>query len=375
MTLEALWEEWRLVHEPLHATVEALGGLAAIVMATFLLQRKREEYGGKLFLLALGFLGMGLLDVFHATTVPGHGFVLLRSMASLVGGFWFALIWLPWWASDRDAAWKRWIPWVVVTGPILFGIWALVAGETLPVMVRNGKFTTTAIVFNLLAGVFFATASGRLLLDFHRFDKPGIYLFACMAALFGLAGLMFPFSALWDNTWWMWHLVRLAAYVLAPVFMVREYQRMVSNLRVTLTERQQAEEALRKAERHLRNVIDGLGPYMFVGLMTTDGTLIEANRPALEIAGLKPEQVLEKPFEETYWWSYSEPVKQQLRGAILRAARGEPSRYDVVVRVGENRFMTVDFSLQPLLDEAGRIVYLIPSGVDITVQGQARCRC
>jgi PAS domain S-box-containing protein len=138
-----------------------------------------------------------------------------------------------------------------------------------------------------------------------------------------------------------------------------------------IAERKQAEDALKKSEQHLRNVLDGLGPYMLAGLMTPDGTLIEANRPALEIAGLKPEDVLGKPFEETYWWSYSEPVKQQLRDAIRRAAKGETSRYDVAVRVGENRFITIDFCLQPLVGEGGRINYLIPSAVDITKRKRA----
>jgi len=135
---------------------------------------------------------------------------------------------------------------------------------------------------------------------------------------------------------------------------------------VDVTEQKRAEEALKESERLLRNVLDGLGPHMLVGLMTSEGALIEANRPALEVAGLRPEDVLGKPFEETYWWSYSEPVKQQLRDAIHRAARGETCRYDVIVRVGEKRFITIDFCIQPLIDEAGRIIYLIPSAVDIT---------
>jgi len=59
-------------------------------------------------------------------------------------------------------------------------------------------------------------------------------------------------------------------------------------------ERKRAEEAIKESEKLLRKVIDGLGPYMLVGLMTTDGTLIQANRPALELAGLKPEDVLGK---------------------------------------------------------------------------------
>jgi hypothetical protein len=48
VALEALWVEWLLVNEPLHATLEAAGGLAAIVIALLLILKKREEYGEKL---------------------------------------------------------------------------------------------------------------------------------------------------------------------------------------------------------------------------------------------------------------------------------------------------------------------------------------
>ena len=95
VTIENRWGDWRLVDEPLHSTVEAVAGVAALVIATFLSRGEREKYCGKLFLLAVGFLGMGVLDVMHATTTPGQGFVLLHSTASLVGGVWFALVWLP----------------------------------------------------------------------------------------------------------------------------------------------------------------------------------------------------------------------------------------------------------------------------------------
>jgi len=136
-------------------------------------------------------------------------------------------------------------------------------------------------------------------------------------------------------------------------------------------ERKRAEEAIKESEKLLRKVIDGLGPYMLVGLMTTDGTLIQANQPALKIAGLKPEDVLGKSLEETYWLSYSESVKQRIRDAIHRAKRGEICRYDEVIRVGENRFITIDFCLRPLFDDTGRIIYLIPSAVDITERKRA----
>jgi two-component system, sensor histidine kinase and response regulator len=131
-------------------------------------------------------------------------------------------------------------------------------------------------------------------------------------------------------------------------------------------DRRQPQQTAVQSQQRLRDLIDGLGPSMFVGLMTPDGILIEANRPALTAAGLEPEDVLGKPFEETYWWTHSPAVQQQLRRAIALAAGGEPSRYDVQVRAGEDRFIDIDFCLQPLRNEAGEVVLLVPSGSDIS---------
>ena len=115
---------------------------------------------------------------------------------------------------------------------------------------------------------------------------------------------------------------------------------------------------------HLRQILDSLD--VFVGLLTPDGTLIEANHTALAAASLQPEDVLDKPFEATYWWAYSPVVQAQLRAAIQRAARGERVQYDVVVRVGDDHYITIDFRLVPLFDPQGRVQFLIPSAVDIT---------
>ncbi|HEX6182846.1 MAG TPA: ATP-binding protein [Pyrinomonadaceae bacterium] len=128
--------------------------------------------------------------------------------------------------------------------------------------------------------------------------------------------------------------------------------------------RKRVEDEPGQGERLLRDVLDGL--FAFVGLLTPDGKLVEANRAALEAASLRPEDVLGLPFEQTYWWSYSPDVQARLRGAVERAARGEPSRFDAVNRVGPDRFITVDFMLAPVRDERGRVTHLIPSAVDIT---------
>jgi PAS domain S-box-containing protein len=136
-----------------------------------------------------------------------------------------------------------------------------------------------------------------------------------------------------------------------------------------ITKRKQAEEAILRSEKQVRRVLDSL--FSFVGVMTPDGTLIEANRTALDAANLKPEDVLNNPFEETFWWSYDTEVQAKLRVAIHRAAAGEIVRYDAIVRVRDHQLVTIDFTLVPVFDDTGQVEYLIPSGIDISDRKRA----
>jgi PAS domain S-box-containing protein len=124
-------------------------------------------------------------------------------------------------------------------------------------------------------------------------------------------------------------------------------------------------------EAQLRMVLDGLGPTMFVGLMRTDGVVLVANRPALEAVALRPDEVIGRPLFDTHTWAYARPVRERLRQAITRAAAGEPVRYDERIRVTDGQEIWVDFSLQPLRDETGRIAFLVPSAVAITKRKDA----
>ena len=114
----------------------------------------------------------------------------------------------------------------------------------------------------------------------------------------------------------------------------------------------------------MQNVLDSM--FVFVGIYDLDGTLLEANRAPLEAAGLARDEVIGKPFWETYWWSYSPEVQQQLRSALREAAAGETVRYDVPVRIASERLITIDVTFGPLFDSEGNVAQLVGSAVDIT---------
>ena len=140
-------------------------------------------------------------------------------------------------------------------------------------------------------------------------------------------------------------------------------------LREDLTGRVAAEEALRESQHFIHSVLYNL--FAFVGVMTVDGTVTEANRSSLEAAGISASEVLGKKFWDCYWWSYSPKIQAQLRDACARAAGGEVVRYDVPVRMAGDTRVWIDFQLSPLHDTKGRITHLIPSALEIQVRHAA----
>lgn len=111
-------------------------------------------------------------------------------------------------------------------------------------------------------------------------------------------------------------------------------------------------------------VLDGISA--FVGILSTDGTLLWANRAPLEAAGLCLDQVVGKTLWETPWWDEDHGSRDRLRDVCLRAASQHiSSRYDSVIRVAGGRPMAIEFMVSPILDHDGETAYLIASAIDI----------
>lgn len=149
-------------------------------------------------------------------------------------------------------------------------------------------------------------------------------------------------------------------------------QRRVISVVTDIHDRRMGEERKAGEMQLLRDVSDSLD--IFLGLMTPDGVLIEANRTALAAGGIDPADVLGKPFAETYWWDYDPAIQAQIRDAVARAAAGETVEYDTQIRVGTAQFTAIQFRLAPLFDHEGRVRYLVPSGIDIQARVDAATR-
>lgn len=125
-------------------------------------------------------------------------------------------------------------------------------------------------------------------------------------------------------------------------------QQLVRNIR----RRQQSEMALQETELKFRAIFNQT--FQFIGLLSTDGILLEVNQAALDLAGLKREKVVGQLFWETPWWTHSAEEQERLKAAIGKAARGKFVRFEATHLDVDNRLVTVDFSLKPVKDETGQ---------------------
>ncbi len=136
-----------------------------------------------------------------------------------------------------------------------------------------------------------------------------------------------------------------------------------------VTERKRAATALAISERQFRAIFNS--SYQLIGILDPDGTVLEANKTALDLGGLKPEDVIGRPFWDTYWWRYAPAVQERLKTALREASQGKTVGYEEEVLAADKTIRTIEFTLQPILNDLGETLLIIPEGRDITEKKRA----
>jgi signal transduction histidine kinase len=212
-SIAELLPKLQIKDEVLHAVFETLGCMLALGIAGFLLMRHGESGNGYMMWLACSVLVTGIIDAFHASMTLGNESVCLRSTAQLIGGLCIAMIWLPERLTQTRLA--RVLPKMLAMAAGLFGTISLMFPEVLPAVLTNGRFTLTGKALNFTGGIFFLSGVVYCISNFDRSRYTIYALFATYCLLCSVAGLTFMFTKLWSPGWWLLHLARLGAYVVA----------------------------------------------------------------------------------------------------------------------------------------------------------------
>lgn len=131
-----------------------------------------------------------------------------------------------------------------------------------------------------------------------------------------------------------------------------------------ISERKQAEDALRKSETMLRAIFDQT--FQFIAVLKLDGKVLKVNKTAMNFVGVEEPEILGKLFWKTPWWIHSNEGQKRLKKAVHDASIGKFVRYETTHVAPDGTVMNIDFSIKPVRGEDGTIVLLIAEGRDIS---------
>ena len=370
---------------PIHALLESSGGLMALAIAGILIiGRSRKSDADHYPWMAAALAGMGVLDLFHAGAEEGNTFIWLHSTATLVGGVLFSLVWLgSRGLTDQQAA--R-LPWLAFGAAMLFGSASFLFADVLPAMSIDGSFSTSAQALNIGGGLGFLVAGIFFSRRFSENQELEDWLFAVNTNLFGVAGVLFETSSLWDAAWWWWHLLRMSAFLAALIYASRAFfeaeQELVTlNQQLTQANRlldQRAEERAQQLETTsrelvtqqylLNSLVDSIPDPMF--FKDREGRFLRGNNAMARDAGLSDPAELVGKTDAELWGGEFLTESSADEQHILET--GEPliNKEEHLVRPGSDPLWVL-VTKMPLRDANGEIIGTFGVARDISEKKQA----
>lgn len=359
-------EDWRWVSIPFHSTIEAFGSIIALFLALLLLQKKAKKLTSHYLWVACGLIGMGILDLFHSMVMPGETFVWLHSTATFSGGLLFALVWLPD-RFSRDRASQQ-LPIVVLIFSLALGVLSIAVPDIIPQMVHEGKFNPTADSLNILGGILFLSASLWFLVHYLRERSLEYLLFSSHCLLFGVSGLIFDFTQLWDAGWWFWHLIRLIAYSLGLYYVFTSYRQAeqdILDLNLTLEQRIVSRTLELTSERDLaKKYLDITGTIIVT--LNNRGEVTLINKKGCAVIGYGPEEIIGNNWFEL---CIPERMRDQVTKVFHKIIAGEMRDVEyyenpILTKNGEERIIA--WTNRIIIYESDKPEGILSSGEDIT---------
>jgi adenylate cyclase len=223
------WENHR-AHFWLVFAVAVVNAALGLVMSE--VARRRGD--ARVFFVGLAFLATGGFLALHALATPGvllegknTGFVVATPVGLFLGGCFAAVSGLDI-GSARSVAIlrrERLIRLALLLVMAVWAVWSLASLPPLDAPLPPSDATGPLVGFAIAGGALYAFAAWRYL-ELYR-QRPAFLLVSIIVAwvLLTEALLAVAFARNWHATWWEWHVLMAAAFLLVAASVRREYRR------------------------------------------------------------------------------------------------------------------------------------------------------
>jgi len=104
----------------------------------------------------------------------------------------------------------------------------------------------------------------------------------------------------------------------------------------------------------------------FSCVLTTDGTVVEANDAGLDTFGFARPQVLGLKFWQCGWWGESHGQQKLVQDGLAEASNGATFHCEVAYRRRDGGHRLVELVISPIRDDHGAVLSIAAVGVDVT---------
>jgi len=234
-----------------------------------------------------------------------------------------------------------------------------------PGFTPDGTYTLWAKLLNIAGGLAFFGAAAFFLRHYWHGGEAEDLILADHCLLFAMAGVLFGLSHLWGPIWWLFHVLRLLAYVVVLRHVVRVYRSLQAAEEAGLIER------LERSEAQMRLVTDALPVLVsFIRLQNGRYVYAYANQGYTEWFGLKREEVVGCPVSEVL----GEAVFESVREPLERAMAGESVSFERTLPYARAGTRHVRASYMPQRSARGEVEGIVALVTDVSPEHQARQR-
>ncbi len=131
-------------------------------------------------------------------------------------------------------------------------------------------------------------------------------------------------------------------------------------------------DAAKLAEYRARALLDQSSE--FLGLIDTNGCVLEANQAVLSFSGVSRAEFVGRPFGETPLWTSAPDSLAQLQHGLLQATAGQFVRFESLHMAADGHQRTLDFSFKPVRCDGEPVLWVVWEGRDITERKLAEDR-
>ncbi|NDV28424.1 cache domain-containing protein [Desulfovibrio sp. JC010] len=138
----------------------------------------------------------------------------------------------------------------------------------------------------------------------------------------------------------------------------------------TIVQSRKAGQQISESEALFKGIFNN--SQQFMGVLSPEGVLLLANRASLDFISVSDDNVVGHYLWETPWWKDSLDAQRQLKEIIQIASFGEVGKGIFKHSNEAGNSIYVDFSAKPVVDENGKVLFLIVEGHNVTELKEAQ---